>query len=68
MPQGTVSKNIKLLALRMVRQGDTHVKKGLELVNVRPDLYDPKRHAVFLTEKGRALVKELNSILVTGLV
>lgn len=67
MPQGTVSKNIRILSLRMVKSGTGHVPKGLDLITVRPDLYDARRHAVFLTPKGEALMRQIDRILETGI-
>jgi len=58
MPQGTVSRNVSKLALRRSRNGGNLV--GYGLVENREDLvYDPRRKAVYLTEKGKELMDKI---------
>ncbi|ORJ53222.1 MarR family winged helix-turn-helix transcriptional regulator [Geothermobacter hydrogeniphilus] len=67
MPQGTVSRNVKVLS-HYVERGDDAVlrPRGHGLLRTQPDRENPLALAVFLTGKGEALVEEVNRILHSG--
>lgn len=61
LPQTTVSRNVKKLS-RYTEAGCEEVK-GYDLVYTQPDLYERRRLAAFLTEKGEKLREEILSIM-----
>lgn len=61
IPQTGVSRNIKKLS-KYTEAGYKGVK-GYDLVYTRPDLYERRRLAVFLTDKGERLKKEILEIM-----
>ena len=64
MSEGTISKHLKMLSVYGERNKEGNMQlKGHGLLEVRPDIYDRKRNAVFTTEKGKKLVKALSAIL-----
>lgn len=61
MPQGTVSRNVQKLAIKVVEKvrgpAETY---GYGLVENRPDYRtDPRRNAVYLTKKGEQVIADL---------
>ena len=73
MNQGSTSRNVKILgayveksdvASEKASKGHKHAElKGHQLLDTRPDLYNRKSLAVFLTRKGEQVVKRLAKIL-----
>jgi len=63
-PQGTVSRNVKKLSVYLV-ESETGAKRkaGYELVEQRPDTFDRKANAVYLTPKGKKVLKEISDII-----
>jgi len=59
MPQGTLSRNIKILSHFLERENGIATVKGLGLLYTEQDLANPHALAVYLTEEGRAVVAEL---------
>lgn len=57
MPQATVSRNVRALAKAYNKE--TEQIEGYDLVDVKPDLYERRRLACFLTEKGKAVRKAI---------
>lgn len=53
MPQATLSRNVR--ALGKSYNKETKQIEGYGLVDVRPDLYERRRLACFLTEEGKAV-------------
>jgi len=51
MPQATVSRNMRILGRSYNKQNDQI--EGYDLVEAKPDLYERKRLACFLTTKGK---------------
>ncbi len=64
MPQGTTSRNVSKLSSRIVknRQGKW-VEDGYCLLETRPDVDESRRHAVYLTNKGKQFFKDLENML-----
>lgn len=64
MLHGTTSRNLKWLSeFAEKTAAGNFVKRGYELVEVRPDLYYRSRNNVKLTSKGKQLMEGLNKIL-----
>lgn len=66
MPQGTLSRNVKALGVYLKDSPDspgTKVKLGHDLVETRPDLYNRKSLAVYLTQRGKEVVQQLDEII-----
>jgi DNA-binding MarR family transcriptional regulator len=53
MPQATVSRNIRVLSVTFDKEAKE--LKGYDLVEAKPDLYERRRLACFLTKKGLKL-------------
>lgn len=67
MPQGTVSRNVKVLSHYVEREGDSVLSsRGHGLLRTQPDRLNSQALAVYLTGRGEALVQELGQILNTG--
>jgi DNA-binding MarR family transcriptional regulator len=58
MSQGAVSRNVKLLSLFIERVGGTAVARGAGLLRTEP-VGEGRSLAVYLTEKGEDLVREV---------
>jgi len=67
MPQGTVSRNVKVLS-HYVERGEDGVArpKGHGLLRTQPDRENALALAVHLTGKGEAMVNEIRRILDSG--
>ena len=63
MPQGTVSRNVKVLSHYVEREAGGVQPKGRNLLRTQPDPGNPHCLAVFLTGRGEAVVEELRAIL-----
>jgi len=63
MPQGTVSRNVKLLSNYVEREAGVVRRKGHNLLRTQPDPENRQILAVHLTGRGYALLKELAAIL-----
>jgi len=63
MPQGTVSRNVKVLSHYVEREAGSLQPKGRNLLRTQPDLHNPHCLAVYLTGRGEAVVEELRAIL-----
>lgn len=65
MAQSSVSRNLRSLGvyLEKNRKSGQHVSRGADLIEMRPDLLQPKRLACYLTKKGEAIIKELEDML-----
>lgn len=62
MPQGTISRNLRMLG-QFMTQGQPRELKGYSLVGLKPDLYDRKRLACFLTDHGKEVCSDMIEIL-----
>jgi DNA-binding MarR family transcriptional regulator len=66
MPQGTTSRNLRMLS-SFVDKGSTRGKaaelKGHGLLKTEPSLYNRRSLAVFLTKKGKSVVAQLGKTL-----
>jgi len=60
MPQGSVSRNLKALGQWMEHGRDL---KGYNLIDLKPDLYDRKRLACFLSPHGKEVCAKLIEIM-----
>jgi DNA-binding MarR family transcriptional regulator len=60
IPQATVSRNVLKLSEKFVQnaKGDWR-QTGYDLVETRPDPYETRRHAVYLTKKGKQVINAL---------
>lgn len=63
MPHATVSRNVRTLSFYKERSGDKWVDKGYNLVEAKPDLYERRRLAVFLTPEGKKLCAVINEMM-----
>lgn len=63
MPQGTVSRNVKVLSHYVEREAGGVQPKGRNLLRTQPDPGNPHCLAVYLTGRGEAVVEELRAIL-----
>lgn len=59
MPQGTVSRNVKVLSNYVEHEKGVTRRKGRNLLRTQPDHENRQVLAVFLTGRGEALVEEL---------
>ncbi len=59
MPQGTLSRNVRILSRYVERKKGTAVLRGYDLLRTEPDRYGRRGLAVYLTEDGAELVREL---------
>lgn len=64
MPQASVSRNVLKLAQKMHRDELTGTLSviGLGLLENKADLYEPRRYAVSLTPRGKALKAQLEAV------
>lgn len=62
LDQRTVSRDTTQLGLRMIKQDESYVPVGLDLIEARPDLYETRQLAYSLTKKGREFIEELNKV------
>ena len=56
---GTVSRNLKTLSVYI----EAGVRKGFDLVEMRPDLVERRKLVVFLTPKGESVIGNLKELL-----
>lgn len=63
MPQGTVSRNVKVLSCYVDQDSGNSRPKGRNLLRTQTDQDNPLCLAVYLTGRGEAVVEELLSIL-----
>jgi DNA-binding MarR family transcriptional regulator len=63
MPQGSVSRNIKVLSDYVERENGVSVMKGYCLLRTRPVPYNRRVLAVYLTLRGEALIQDLTRML-----
>jgi len=63
MPQGTVSRNVKLLSNYVEQEAGVTRRKGHNLLRTQPDPENRQVLAVHVTGKGHALLKELAGTL-----
>jgi len=63
MPQGTVSRNVKVLSNYVEYEEGVARRKGRNLLRTQPDHENRQVLAVFLTGRGEALVEELAKTL-----
>jgi DNA-binding MarR family transcriptional regulator len=61
MSQAAVSRNIGKLALKRFRDPVTNaeVESGYDLVVNKDDIYEPRRFSVYLTDKGKDVIRKL---------
>lgn len=59
MPQGTLSRNVKLLGRYLAHENGVAKVEGLGLLYAEQDTANRHARAVYLTEKGRQVVAEL---------
>lgn len=64
MPQGSVSRNLKILSKYFEETEDGKKEiRGYDLVRLEPDLEERRRLAVFLTKRGKAVKDEILNLL-----
>lgn len=63
MPQGTLSRNVKLLSRFMSHDNGSSSLKGHDLLRTEPVPTGRHALAVYLTDKGRFLLRELQDIM-----
>lgn len=63
MPQGSVSRNVKVLSRYLVEGENGREVRGYDLIRTEPALDDRRRLAVYLTGKGRYLLGLLQTWL-----
>ena len=64
MPQATVSRNVAKLGNKVVQRDGKSKMIGYGLVENRQDVvHDPRRLAVYLTDKGKKFIKDLSILL-----
>ena len=63
MPQGTLSRNVKLLSRFMAQEGGRTVLKGHDLLRTEPVPTGRHALAVYLTENGKFLLREIEDIM-----
>ena len=56
MSQGSVSRNVRELSSYLREEDDKKSLVGYGLLEKRPDLHNPRRFAVYLTDKGKQVV------------
>jgi len=63
LDQRTLNRDTTVLALRMIKDADgTHKRVGFDLIEARPDMYETRRLAYSLTQKGKDLAEKLSKI------
>ena len=64
MPNGTVSRNFKVLSKYIVRdsQGNKSIE-GYDLLRIEPDIEERRRNVAQLTTKGLKVAEEISKIL-----
>jgi DNA-binding MarR family transcriptional regulator len=63
MPQGTVSRNVKILSQYVDHDNNSFMQKGRNLLRTQPDNSDGYCLAVHLTGRGELLINDLISTL-----
>lgn len=66
MPQGTISRNVKALSVYLKndpKSPDKRVRAGYALIDARPDMSNRKSLALYLTPKGKQLVKQIEELI-----
>ena len=63
MPQGTLSRNVKLLSRFMERDNGVSILKGHDLLRTEPVPTGRHALAVHLTENGKFLLREIQDIM-----
>ena len=64
MPQGTVSRNVIKLSHKLVQNAKGEWRQvGYDLVETRPDIHETRRHSVYLTKKGKQVIKALKKAI-----
>ena len=66
MPQGTLSRNVKLLSRFMVHENGSSSLKGHDLLRTEPVPTGRHALAVYLTDKGNFLLREIQDIMNAG--
>lgn len=62
--EGVISKNIKMMCISGKRDSEGKmVLKGHGLLDIRPDIWDRKRNACFLSAKGKTVIAGIEKIL-----
>ena len=58
-PQGSMSRYVKRLGVYLEKEKGVSVKKGVNLLTTRPDIYERRRFVVELTPKGKTLRQKI---------
>ena len=66
MPQGTLSRNVKLLSRFMAQENGRTILKGHDLLRTEPVPTGRHALAVFLTDSGKFLLREIQDIMDEG--
>lgn len=66
MPQGTLSRNVKLLSRHIADDNGRSRLKGHDLLRTEPAKAGRHALAVFLTENGKFLMREIQDIMSEG--
>ncbi len=65
--QGAVSRNVKMLSKFFeTDEKGNKVLAGYDLVTVTPDLEDRRRMALYLTDRGKEVIRDLTNLLREG--
>jgi len=69
MLSGTLSRNVKMLSQfrRKGASGNYGEVEGDDLLDVRPDLSERKRNALYLSKRGKEVLRQLEIILEGGI-
>jgi DNA-binding MarR family transcriptional regulator len=67
MPQATVSRNVSKLSTKLVEGRDRNlIDVGYGLLKNRDDIVDPRRNAVYVTDKGREVLTKIAETFLEG--
>lgn len=59
MPQGSLSRNVKLLARYLEKENGRMVARGYDLLRTEPSVSNPHALSVFLAPRGLELIEEM---------
>jgi len=63
LDQRTLNRDVTLLAVRVITDEDGNRKRtGFDLIEARPDMYETRRLAYSLTQKGKELFEKIVKI------
>ena len=66
LPQGSISRNLKILSKYNVKSAKGIEQKGYDLVELRQDMFDRRVTEVRLTKHGEEIVREMLKVMQEG--